>query len=122
MRAYFFIGDVLTTGLTGAVAGLAAVALTGVGWNMALAMFLGMNLGMALAMPVCLVMGIWFGAFELMLPSMLGGMLSGMVVAMWEAHSGVGLAEAALVGTIWAWAALLATYLTNAALRGEVKQ
>ena len=121
MKAYFFFGDVLSLGLTGALTGLACVQLIGVGWNMVLAMLLGMAAGMVLAMPMAIGLGIWFGAFELMLPSMLGGMMSGMAVAMWEAHSGVGLAEAALVGAIWSWAALLATYLADAALRGEVQ-
>jgi hypothetical protein len=119
LRPYFLLGDLLTTGLTGALAGLVCVAATGVGWNHALAMLWGMVLGMALSIPVATAMGIWFGAFELMLPAMLGGMLSGMVVAMWEADGGMGWSEAAFVGALWSWAALLFTYLANIMLRGE---
>ena len=121
MRSYFFFGDILTMGLTGALAGVVCVLATGVGWPIPLAMLWGMVLGMALSMPVATVMGIWFGAFELMLPAMLGGMMSGMVVAMREAAGGIGLAEAALAGALWSWAALLFTYVANIALRGEVK-
>ena len=122
MRPYFVFGDILTTGLTGALTGLVCVAATGVGWPMPLAMFWGMVLGMALAMPVALVLGIWFGAFEQMLPAMLAGMMSGMVVAMREAAGGMSWSEAALVGALWAWAALAFTYVANIALRGEVKR
>ena len=122
MKLYFLIGDILAVGLTGALAGLVCVAATGVGWNMTLAMVWGMALGMALAMPLSTIMGIWFGVFEIMMPSMLGGMISGMVVAMQEAGGGVGLVRAATVGALWSLAALLATYVANAALRGEVKR
>jgi hypothetical protein len=122
LRPYFLFGDILTTGLAGALAGVVCVAATGVGWNMAVAMPWGMILGMTLAMPVAVVMGIWFGAFELMLPAMLGGMMSGMAIAMREAQTGIGAGEAALYGGLWSWSGLLATYLVNAALRGEVKR
>ena len=121
MKAYFLLGDILTTGLVGAVAGLVCAAATGVGWPMAAAMLWGMFLGMALSMPIATVMGIWFGAFELMLPGMLAGMLSGMAVSMHEAAGGLGLGEAAAIGAAWGWGALLFTYLANLALRGEVK-
>ena len=115
------MGDLLTTGMTGALTGLSCVAAIDAGWPIPLAMLLGMVLGMALSMPIATVMGIWFGAFELMLPTMLGGMLSGMVVAMREAAGGLPLGEAALAGAAWSWAALLFTYLANLALRGEAK-
>ncbi len=122
MRAYFLFGDILTTGLAGALAGLVCVAATGVGWNMAAAMLWGMVLGMALSTPVSTVMGIWFGAFELMLPAMLGGMLSGMAVSMREAQGGIGFLDAALLGAVWSWGALAFCYAADLALRGEVKR
>ena len=122
MRPYFLLGDILTTGLVGALVGLVCVAATGVGWSHALAMLWGMVLGMTLSMVVSTVMGIWFGAFELMLPAMLGGMLSGMVVSMREAAGGLSLDEAVILGAAWSWAALLFTYVANLALRGEVKR
>ena len=53
---------------------------------------------------------------------MLGGMGSGMAIAMREAEAGIELGSAVLEGAIWGWAALAATYLANAALRGEVKR
>jgi hypothetical protein len=98
LRFYFLFGDNLTVGLTGALVGLLCIAATGVGWNMTFAMFWGMILGMALAMPVSTIMGIWFGAFEIM------------------------FLQAATVGALWSLAALLATYVANAMLRGEVKR
>jgi hypothetical protein len=122
LRAYFQFGDILTTGLTGALSGLLCVAATGVGWPMAAAMLWGMALGMTLSMPLALGLGIWFGAFEQMLPAMLGGMLSGMAVAMREAAGGMGWGEAALVGALWSWGALAFTCVANVALRGEVKR
>jgi hypothetical protein len=122
LRLYFLLGDILTTGLAGALAGLVCVPATGVGWNMAIAMLWGMLLGMALSAPVSTVMGIWFGAFELMLPAMLGGMLSGMAVAMREAQGGIGVLDAALLGVVWSWGALAFCHAANLVLRGEVKR
>ena len=122
MRFYFFLGDLLATGLSGALAAAACYTVFGPGWNMWLAMFAGMALGMAVSMAVSPVTGIWFGAFEQMLPAMTAGMAAGMAVSMLAVHGSLGFGEALALGVALGWAALGYSIALDWGLRGEVRR
>lgn len=117
-RPYFLLGDILASASVGALAALAAVAVTAEGENMLLAMLVGMVTGMVVALPAALAIMPLFGAMEVMVPVMLGGMLSGMWIAMAEAMRGLGVAEAAGWGALVGLFALAITWIANARLRG----
>jgi hypothetical protein len=118
-RLYFLVGDMLATAGAGAVAGLAALAVTAEGSNMLVAMLIGMPVGMAVALPIAFAFAPFFGAMEVMVPTMLGGMLSGMWIAMAEAMRGLSGTEAAVWGALAGLLGLAITSVANAFLRAD---
>ena len=61
---YFLFGDLLATGLAGAVCGLASAAVVVPGWNMFLAMIPAMVVGMAVSQPISIGFGALFRASQ----------------------------------------------------------
>ena len=122
-RPYFLFGDLLATGLAGAVCGLAGAAVVVPGWNMFLAMIPAMVVGMAVSLPISIGLGALFGAMEIMVPTMFGGMMAGMWVGMAEAMGrvetvGDALGQGALVG----WACWAVTWVLNGIIQARGAQ
>lgn len=112
-RLFFLLGDLLAATVISAIAGVAAAALIGPGWNMVIAMFVGMFVGMGLALPGTFAFLPLFGAMEVMVPTMLGGMLSGMWIGMAAAMTEVSLLQGAFYGAGIGLVALVFTTTAN---------
>ena len=115
-RLYFIFGDVLSNAAIGGLAGLGAAGLVSAGWNMLIGMGIGMIVGMGVSFLALLVFCPFFGAMEVMLPTMLAGMVLGMAASMQT----LGLSQAAGVGALIGIGAMLAVFMFNAKLQGEV--
>lgn len=111
---YFLFGDFLSVIVIGALAGVAALAVTPSGWPMIPAMLPAMLVGMLVALVLApLVFARYFGAMEVMVPAMLGGMLAGMWAGMKLAMSNAGYTQAAIDGALIGAASLVFCYLFN---------
>lgn len=117
-RAYFVVGDLLSTCAIGAAVGGVTGLAVPAGWSMPLVMMAGMLLGMALALPLSLVFMPAFGAMEIMLPGMLAGMVSGMASGMAVAAGAVDGLETLAVGGGCGFLVFLYTYALNARFGG----
>lgn len=117
-RLFFAVGDLLANVLCGTLAGLAAWAIVGPGWNMWLAMFAMMALGMAIGLVLFFPLSLRLGVMEAMLPLMFSGMLGGMVVGMLAAMTPLGLTDALSHGAVSGFAGILCIWIANSLLRG----
>ena len=117
-RLFFVIGDLVANLGCGALAGLAAWAIVGPGWNMWLAMFAMMALGMAVGFVLFLPLSLKLGMMEAMLPLMLSGMLGGMVVGMLAAMVPLSWEDALAHGAVSGFAGILCIWVANSILRG----
>lgn len=120
-RLYYVVGDFLVSLLIGVVAGLAAWAIVGPGWNMWAAMALMMPLGMVIGMLIYFPLGSRLGAMEAMIPSMYTGMWAGMVVGMMSAMMPFSMRHAAEMGAACGVAEIIFIWLANSILRGVTK-
>jgi hypothetical protein len=120
-RAAYVLGDLLTNGAGGALAGLTCAGLVETSWPGPVAMLAGMALGMIVVLPLQLLASLFLGAFEVMLPLMLTGMAAGMAVAMAAAMQPLTALAGIQWGALIGLACLAFTYLVDAALRGEAR-
>ena len=115
-RLYFIFGDILSNAAIGGLTGLGAAGLVSTGWNMLIGMGIGMLVGMGMSFLALLIFCPFFGAMEVMLPTMLAGMLLGMAAAMQTLSQ----SQAAGIGAMICIGAMLAVFMFNAKLQGEV--
>lgn len=121
-RLYYVIGDFLVSLVIGMVAGLAAWAIVGQGWNMWAAMAAMMPLGMIIGMVIYFPIGSRLGAMEAMLPSMYTGMWAGMVVGMMEAMMPLTMRHALEMGAACGIAEIIFIWIANTILRGVTRE
>ena len=121
-RGYFVFGDVLASAAAGAAAGWLSWLAIPAGWTAPVWVAIGLILGMILGMVTGMVFGIlfmpFFGAMEIVVPAMLSGLLAGMATGMLQPMTGIGAAEALLVGAVIGLACLTYTYALQAQIGG----
>ena len=83
-------------------------------------MGIGMLVGMGMSFLALLIFCPFFGAMEVMLPTMLAGMLAGMLLGMAAAMQTLSQSQAAGIGAMIGIGAMLAVFMFNAKLQGEV--
>jgi len=116
-RFYFVLGDVVSNGSIGALAGALLSLIFGPDWNMFIAMITGMVLGMIISLPFAFLFGALFGAMEIMLPVMTTGMAAGMVVSMGATMKPMSLADGAYHGLASGVSVFVITYVLNAFIK-----
>ena len=121
-RLYFVLGDLAANVVTGAVVGWLCWLIVDHGWNMWLTMFVMMGFGMLVALIAFFPFSYFFGAMEVMVPTMLTGMVSGMVVSMRAAMHHTDAGTALFLGAVCGLACIVAVWVLNNNVRGEVPQ
>ena len=121
-RLFYAAGDFLASLVIGIVAGLAAWAIVGPGWNMWAAMFVMMALGMVIGLVMFFPIARFLGAQEAMIPAMYTGMWAGMVVGMMGAMMPLPLPHAIEIGAACGIAEIIFIWIVNSVLRGKVRE
>ena len=121
-RLFYAAGDFLASLVIGIVAGLAAWAIVGPGWNMWAAMFVMMALGMVIGLVMFFPIARFLGAQEAMIPAMYTGMWAGMVVGMMDAMIDLPLRHAIEMGAACGIAEIIFIWVANTMLRGVTRQ
>jgi len=120
-RLYFLVGDLLACITVGAASGWLTLILTPSDWFVLANMGVGMIVGMMLAMVGAILFTPLFGSLEVMLPTALSGMVAGAALGMIGATAEIAWMQAVWGGGLVGLLCLLATYVLQLNLRGEVK-